>query len=178
MSEKPPYRFSFENEVKPYRVQPPKSPKDIFLRMVEGTDISIMLASRDAGYHTAPHVHDAEQFNYIIEGELWIFVEEHGYRCVKGDIMRVPRNKIHWAWNRGTGPCVMLEAHTPPLTGDAKLKVGAVAMMTQEEESEALDGVVNLQADYPKLAEVEERAICEAEEANRKPVKNLAPADG
>ncbi len=175
MSEKPPYRFSFENEVKPYRVQPPKSPKDIFLRMVEGTDISIMLASRDAGYHTQPHRHDAEQFNYIVEGELWIFVEEHGYRCVKGDIMRVPRNKIHWAWNRGTGPCVMLEAHTPPLTGEAMIKIGAVAMLAPDEV--ALDGVTNLQVPYPQMQEVEERAIREPLEADRKPVKSLVPAE-
>ncbi len=175
MSEKPPYRFSFENEVKPYRIQPPKSPKDIFLRMVEGTDISIMLASRDAGYHTQPHQHDAEQFNYIVEGELWIFVEEHGYRCVKGDIMRVPRNKIHWAWNRGTGPCVMLEAHTPPLTGEAMIKIGAVAMLAPDEV--ALDGVTNLQVPYPQMAEVEERAIREPFEANRQPVRSLVPAE-
>lgn len=175
MNEKPPYRFSFENEVKPYRVQPPNSPKDIFLRMVEGTDISIMLASRDAGYHTQPHRHDAEQFNYIVEGELWIFVEEYGYRCVKGDIMRVPRNKIHWAWNRGGGPCVMLEAHTPPLTGEAMIKIGAVAMLAPDEV--ALDGVTNLQVPYPQMAEVEERAIREPLEANRKPVRRLVPAE-
>ena len=51
-------------------------------------------------------------------------------------------------------------------------------MMTEEEETEALDGVVNIQVEYAKLAEVEERAIREIEEANRKPVKSLAPADG
>jgi len=175
MTDKPPYRFSFEKEVTPYRVQPPKSPKDIFLRMVEGTDISIMLASRDSGYHTHPHQHDAEQFNYIIEGELWIFVEEHGYRCVKGDVMRVPRNKIHWAWNRGSGPCVMLEAHTPPLTGEAMIKIGAVSMMAPDEV--AIDPVFNHQVDYPKMAEVEARAIAEPAEASRTPVKELVPAE-
>ena len=173
--DKPPYRFSFEKEVAPYRVQPPKSPKGIFLRMVEGTDISIMLASRDPGYHTHPHRHDAEQFNYIVDGELWIFVEEHGYRCVKGDIMRVPRDKIHWAWNRGDRPCVMLEAHTPPLTADERIKIGVISMRAPDEE--AIEPVTNLHVDYPQMAEVEARALGEPLEANRIPVKELVPAD-
>lgn len=56
-----------------------------------------MLASPDPGYHTHPRRHEAEQFNYILEDELWTYVEENGYRCVKGDVMRIPHDKVHWA---------------------------------------------------------------------------------
>jgi quercetin dioxygenase-like cupin family protein len=66
-----------------------------------------MMADRGAGYHTKPHVHDCEQWNYIISGEIWFFVEEHGYRCRKGDVMRIPRNRPHWAYNRRFGAFVV-----------------------------------------------------------------------
>jgi gentisate 1,2-dioxygenase len=63
------------------------------------------VAREKPGYHSGPHYHDSEQINDVIEGEFWFYVEDQGYRCVKGDAMRTPRNKVHWAWNRGDG-CV------------------------------------------------------------------------
>src|ERR1035437_1350388 len=166
---KPPYRLSFEKEVPEVRVTPQRSKVDLAVRMVYGSDTSWMLATRDPGYHTKPHRHDAEQVNLIVEGELWIFVEEKGYRCVKGDLLRIPRNKIHWAWNRGTAPCVMLESHTPPLIGDEMLRRAATPMLGPDENSDVITGVRNIHLDYDKLEEVEQRAINDPIETGRQP---------
>lgn len=169
MSNKPPYRMSFEKEVPEVRVTPQRSATDLMVRMVFGSDTSFMLASRDPGYHTKPHRHNAEQINYIVEGELWIFVEEHGYRCVKGDLLRIPRDKIHWAWNRGSGPCVMLESHTPPLIGDEQLRRAATPMLGPDENPALVRGVRNIHLDIDKLEEIERRAIAEPMEIARQP---------
>ena len=40
-------------------------------KMVYGNDCNLMLAVRGAGYHSNPHRHDAEQLNYVLEGEIW-----------------------------------------------------------------------------------------------------------
>ena len=61
------------------------------------------------GYHTRPHMHDCEQMNYIVSGEMYFFVDGRGYRCRQGDVMRIPRNKVHWAWNRGKDTAVIFE---------------------------------------------------------------------
>ena len=57
---------------------------------IHGIDNSIMFAERGPGYHTKPHRHECEQINYIVEGEMWFFVEGEGYHCKKGDLMRIP----------------------------------------------------------------------------------------
>jgi quercetin dioxygenase-like cupin family protein len=169
MQHKPPYRLSFEKEVPEVRVTPQRSKTDLMMRMIFGSDTSFMLATRDPGYHTKPHLHDAEQINYIVAGELWIFVEENGYRCVKGDLMRIPRNKVHWAWNRGSGPCVMLESHTPPLIGDEQLRRAATPMLGPDEDAELVQGVRNIHVDINGLDEIERRAIAEPAEIDRRP---------
>src|SRR5215217_7918467 len=70
-------------------------------KMVYGNDCNMMLAVRAPGYHSHPHTHDAEQLNYLLEGEVWVFVEDDGFLMRKGDFCRIPRNAVHWAWNRG-----------------------------------------------------------------------------
>jgi quercetin dioxygenase-like cupin family protein len=41
-----------------------------------GNEFTLMYATRAPGYHTTPHAHEAEQINYLLEGEIWIFVED------------------------------------------------------------------------------------------------------
>ncbi len=84
---------------------------------VYGNECSLMIAVRKSGYHTKPHVHESEQINYIMDGEIWFFVEEEGFHCKKGDFQRIPANKIHWAWNRSDRDAVVAEAHAPALIG-------------------------------------------------------------
>jgi gentisate 1,2-dioxygenase len=84
-------------------------------RFVYGNEANLMLATRSAGYHSKPHRHDCEQLNYLVDGELYIFIEDEGYLLRPGDFLRIPRNAVHWAWNRGKVACILIEVHAPVL---------------------------------------------------------------
>jgi quercetin dioxygenase-like cupin family protein len=134
---------------------------------VYGTENSIMFAERGPGYHTRPHRHDCEQINYVVSGEIWFFVDDQGYRCRKGDIMRIPRNKVHWAYNSSSENAVLIESHCPPLIGNnAEARTTAVPLLGSDEDVAAVKYVVNeiVPLDPAWVAEVEERAIGKAVE--------------
>ncbi len=82
-------------------------------KMVYGNDCNMMIAVRGPGYHSVPHTHDAEQINYVVEGEVWVFIENDGFLMKSGDLCRIPRNAVHWAWNRGEGDVTLIEVHAP-----------------------------------------------------------------
>ena len=105
---------------------------EMAVRMVHGKDASMMVAVRQPGYHTRPHQHDAEQINHVLEGEIWFFVGEKAYHCKQGDFQRIPRNAIHWAWNRADRPATVVELHSPPLIGGS-IREGAAPLMDESE---------------------------------------------
>lgn len=107
-------------------------------KVVYGSECSVMIASRQAGYHSTPHMHDCEQLNYVLAGTIWIFVDEGGFRATKGDFFRVPRGAIHWSWIEPDGECLLLEVHTPPLIGDAGVSVAACSLIDEGEEAAPL----------------------------------------
>jgi quercetin dioxygenase-like cupin family protein len=152
------YRINID-DVPQLHVTPPSqaAASTMSVKMVYGTDSGLMVARRSKGYHSRPHYHDSEQFNYVLEGEIWFFIEEEGFRCVKGDIVRIPRNKVHWTWVRAEEGCVMIESHTPSLTGDPDLAKGALAMTGPGEVKHA--GVNNLWVKYEKAEDIERRAL-------------------
>ncbi len=80
---------------------------------VYGVDSSMMLATRSSGYHSKPHIHAAEQLNYVLEGAMTVFIQDRAYHLSTGDFLRIPSNVIHWAWVTGEGPCTMLQSFTP-----------------------------------------------------------------
>jgi len=82
-----------------------------------GNECSLMIATRAPGYHTKPHQHESEQINYVLDGEIWFFVEDKGFHCKKGDFQRIPANTVHWAWNRSESDATVAEAHAPALIG-------------------------------------------------------------
>ena len=82
-----------------------------------GNECSLMIATRAPGYHTKPHQHESEQINYVLDGEIWFFVEDKGFHCKKGDFQRIPANTVHWAWNRSDSEATVAEAHAPALIG-------------------------------------------------------------
>ena len=104
------------------------------VRQAYGNESSLMVATRPPGYHTKPHMHVSEQINHVLEGEIWFFVEEHGYLCKKGDFQRIPANKVHWAWNRSSADAVVVESHSPPLVGGEIIK-GAAGLFDEGEEA-------------------------------------------
>lgn len=102
------------------------------VKQAYGNEASLMIAVRPPGYHTKPHVHLSEQINYILEGEIWFFVEDRGFFCRKGDFHRIPANKVHWAWNRSGDNAVVVESHSPPLVG-GEIRKGAVGLFDDAE---------------------------------------------
>jgi quercetin dioxygenase-like cupin family protein len=153
------YRMNIA-DVPPFKVAPPsqEKPSEIDVRMVYGTDTGMMIAARQKGYHSRPHWHNSEQFNYVLDGEIWFFIGKDGFRCRQGDIVRVPRNEIHWTWVRAESGCTMLETHTPSLTGDPSLAVGAVPLVAEGETPDQ-HGVNNIFVEYPQAKEIEARAL-------------------
>jgi mannose-6-phosphate isomerase-like protein (cupin superfamily) len=110
-------------------------------KIAYGKDASIMVATRQPGYHSKPHLHDAEQLNYVLAGELYVFIGDTGFLVEQGDLFRVPRNAVHWSWVQGTTPCVLLEVHAPPLIGDPGVTDTAVALMSDAEKAAGVGGI-------------------------------------
>ena len=124
--------FAAANEVPEAEVQMKLTGGALSTKQVFGMESSMMIARRSAGYHSRPHVHDAEQLNYVAEGEIWIYVEEQTFHLRTGDFLRVPRLAVHWAWNRSDGDCVLFETHTPGL--DALPRDKTVCLMNEDED--------------------------------------------
>jgi quercetin dioxygenase-like cupin family protein len=115
-------------------------------QIVYGQESSMMIATRQPHYHSKPHLHDSEQLNYVLEGELYVFVGNNGFLAKQGDVFRIPRNAVHWSWVQGTRPCVLLETHTPPLIGDPGVTDTARALIGDDE---ARDGIVAVPSHWP-----------------------------
>jgi mannose-6-phosphate isomerase-like protein (cupin superfamily) len=101
---------------------------------VSGRHVNLMIAHRPAGYHSRPHAHDAEQLNYVQEGEVWFFVDDRGYHLRQGDFFRVPRSAVHWMWNRTSRPLVLIEAHAPSLADDPLFESFGVRLLDGAED--------------------------------------------
>ena len=163
MSEKPNYRINRRDVKMTERVAMAAVGNSVIrAQKVHGTDTSLMFAERASGYHTRPHMHDCEQMNYIVSGEMYFFVDGRGYRCRQGDVMRIPRNKVHWAWNRGKDTAVIFESHSPPLRdrgGDAYPLLGP------DDDPATVQHMHNIlvKVDQAEVDAIEARAIAEEE---------------
>jgi len=107
-------------------------------RIAYGKDASLIVATREPGYHSKPHLHDCEQLNYVLAGELYVFIDDAGFLAREGDIFRVPRNATHWSWVQGATRCVLLEVHAPALIGDPGITDTAVALLEACEERRSI----------------------------------------
>jgi mannose-6-phosphate isomerase-like protein (cupin superfamily) len=167
MTAKPSYRVNIK-DVPLRRARPTTTPDGEFksTQRIYGLESSLLFADRDPGYHTNPHRHDCEQLNYVLSGEIWFFIEDKAWRCTEGDIMRIPRDKLHWAWVRGSENCSVIEVHTPPLPGNGEeARKAAVGLLADDEvlsdDKCALNARVHMDPD--EVAELEARAIAEEE---------------
>jgi quercetin dioxygenase-like cupin family protein len=123
-------------------------------KMVYGNDCNMMVAKRAPGYHSNPHRHDCEQINYVLEGEVWVFLENDAFLMKKGDFSRIPRNALHWAWNRSDQDCVLIEVHAPAC--DPLIRKNAVGLYAEGETPELSSAVATFRTgDNP--AELEAR---------------------
>jgi quercetin dioxygenase-like cupin family protein len=163
MSEKPSYRVNRRDVKVTERVAMAAVGNSILRsQKVHGTDTSIMFAERAPGYHTSPHQHDCEQMNYIVSGEIYFFVDGRGYCCKAGDVMRIPRNKVHWAWNRGKDTAVVFESHAPPLRDRGS---DAYPLLGPDDDASKVAHKNNIlvKLDQGEIDRVEARAIAEEE---------------
>jgi mannose-6-phosphate isomerase-like protein (cupin superfamily) len=120
-------------------------------KAVYGDASSLMIATRPAGYHSAPHRHDCEQLNWLQSGELWVFVLDRAIHMRAGDFLRIPADVLHWSWNRADEPCTLVEVHTPGLQDDPLIKRFAVGLYDDGEIPAPLGSPVSefLDADDP-----------------------------
>lgn len=166
MSDKPRYRVNRRDVKVTEQVAQAAVGKSLLRsQKVYGVETSIMFAERAPGYHTSPHMHDCEQMNYIVSGEIYFFVDGRGYRCKAGDVMRIPRNKVHWAWNRGTETAVVFESHSPPLTGTIHGRGHAAALLGPDDDDAAIQHKPNIMVkmDQAEIDRIEARGIAEEE---------------
>jgi quercetin dioxygenase-like cupin family protein len=84
-------------------------------KVVYGDECSISIARREAGYHSRPHYHESEQLNCVLDGQMWVFIEDDGFIVRAGDFFRVPANIVHWAFNNSDQPVTAFQVHAPPL---------------------------------------------------------------
>lgn len=129
----------------------------LFTQQVFGLQGSMMFAKRTPGYHSIPHKHDCEQLNFVVEGEVWIFVENEGFLMRSGDFSRVPANAVHWAWNRSDQDAVIVEFHSPGL--DILPDDQVVRLFEQSETGRALKPVPNIWLPDHNIADVENRFV-------------------
>src|SRR5258708_2254814 len=129
-------------------------------KIAYGVDASLMVATRQPGYHSRPHVHDSEQLNYVLAGELYVFIDETGFLVRQGDIFRVPRNAVHWSWVQGATPCGWPETHAPPLIADPGVTDTAVALMTEAEKDAVITKVGSQWPTNIDQTGVERRVMC------------------
>lgn len=128
-------------------------------QIVYGEDSSLMIAKREPGYHSTPHRHDAEQMNYVLAGELFIFIENDGFLARKGDFFRIPRNVSHWSWVTGRTPCALLEVHTPPLIGKPVNTAETVGLFARGEGKSRVRKIPTEWPKFPAVAQTEKR-VC------------------
>lgn len=110
---------------------------------VSGRFANMMVAHRPPGYHSRPHAHDAEQLNYVAEGEVWFFVNDRGWHLRQGDYFRVPRGAVHWMWNRSDRPLVLVQAHAPSMVEDPLFASFGVRLLDSGEDPRLPEGAIN-----------------------------------
>lgn len=127
-------------------------------RMVYGKEASLMVATRPAGYHSRPHIHDCEQMNYVVDGEIWVFVEDKYFLVKAGDFYRVPAMAVHWGWNRSDKPVTIVEVHAPPLDHTHYPHVVALLEDGEHMEPGKLKRNIRVSDEY---AEIEKKLLAE-----------------
>jgi quercetin dioxygenase-like cupin family protein len=126
-------------------------------KCVHGLEHNMTIARRRGGYHSVPHIHDAEQLHIPIKGDIDIFTSEAGFACKEGDFNIVPPNIPHWAEVSSEDDNILLQAHSPVLGSAANRK----ALLTEEERAQPVFTVFN-------MTPWREQDIMKVEETHRK----------
>lgn len=109
-------------------------------KCVHGLKHNMTIARRKGSYHSAPHIHDAEQLHFVVQGEIRIFRSDAGFSCKPGDFNVVPPNMPHWAHVITDDDNVLLQAHSPVLGSAANRR----ALLTEAEQRVPVPTVFNM----------------------------------
>jgi len=109
-------------------------------KCVHGLKHNMTIAKRKGSYHSAPHIHDAEQLHFVVQGEIDIFRQDCGFSCKVGDFNVIPPNMPHWAHVTTDEDNVLLQAHSPVLGSAANRK----ALLTDDEQRLPVPTVFNM----------------------------------
>jgi quercetin dioxygenase-like cupin family protein len=109
-------------------------------KCVHGLEHNMTIATRKGGYHSVPHIHDAEQIHYLVKGCIEIYTPENGFDCREGDFNIVARNVPHWAIVPTDDENILLQVHSPVLGSAANRK----ALLTAEERVYPIPTVFNM----------------------------------
>ncbi|HTK01569.1 MAG TPA: cupin domain-containing protein [Bordetella sp.] len=126
-------------------------------KCIHGLEHNMTIARRKGGYHSAPHIHDAEQLHIPIKGDINIFTSDFGFACREGDFNIIPPNMPHWAEVGGEEDNILLQAHSPVLGSAANRK----ALLTDAERAQSIFTVFN-------MTPWREQEIMHVEDAHRK----------
>ncbi|MTD59219.1 hypothetical protein [Amycolatopsis pithecellobii] len=106
--------------------------------LVHGRAMSLMVATRTGAYHSTPHIHEAEQLNFVIRGSLNAYnvAADGGQYAIsevgRHEVFRIPEMDPHWAWSKNGDGSMLVEFHFPGLQGDPELAPGAVSLLADD----------------------------------------------
>jgi quercetin dioxygenase-like cupin family protein len=109
-------------------------------KCVHGLEHNMTIATRKGGYHSVPHIHDAEQIHFLVKGQIKIYTPDDGFDCREGDFNIVARNVPHWAIVPTEDENILLQVHSPVLGSAANRK----ALLTEEERIFPISTVFNM----------------------------------
>ena len=131
-------------------------------KVVYGNECSISVARRDAGYHSRPHYHESEQLNYVVDGQMWVFIQDEGFIARAGDFFRVPANAVHWAFNDSDQPVTAFQVHAPPLEPE---RAAARGLYRDDEDEQPRGNSRNIAVEDERYRLVEQRALAATTDA-------------
>jgi gentisate 1,2-dioxygenase len=89
----------------------------------------------------------------VIDGEIWILIEEEALHLKAGDFFRVPSMAVHWAWNRSDKPCTFIQSFTPIHEINRPGAVGLLDKGEQKPDDRKLSRNIMVSDEYMKAAE-------------------------
>ena len=86
--------------------------------------MSVTVIEAQPGAEFPPHIHYGDEVAYLIEGSLEGFIEQSQRPLKGGEVLHVPREKVHGGKVTGTTPAKLLAIHIvdkgKPLTEPVK----------------------------------------------------------
>lgn len=131
-------------------------------QVVYSPNASIMVTTRSPGYHSRASAHEGDELDYVLSGEMWLFIGETGFKVKAGDFVRIPGGAMHWARVISDQPCTMIHVHTPPFVGNPGAQDKAVAMITEAEKAKGFPIARDIFDHELPTAEIERRVLAAA----------------